>query len=125
MSNYVKAKLSFNHDSVGTKGMGEVFEVHNTETLSQLESMGYVEKVDSQEFEQQKQLQQEVGRANALANEAVSMAHHVQNQQANQQQQTVAEARQAVMQQVQKQNQNNAQALTKNAQASKKATDKE
>lgn len=98
----VKAKMAFYHDSVGTRAANEIFEVKNENTCSELERAGYIQKVEGQEaqvHQERQQLQQEVGQINAKANEAVSMAHHTQNQQANQHHETVKQLRQQQTQQ--------------------------
>lgn len=98
----VKAEMSFYHDSVGTKAHGEVFEVSNEQVVSELESAGYVKRVDGQEaqaHEDSKNLQQKMGEAQKLTNEAVSMAHHEQNQETLQHQAKVEQIRQQQTQQ--------------------------
>ena len=100
----VKAKMAFYHDSVGTRAQNEVFEVKSQELCAQLEQAGYVQKVEGQEaqtFQREQELQQQIGQRNALTNEAVSMANHVHNQQANQHQQQVYQMRQQQAQQTQ------------------------
>jgi hypothetical protein len=94
----VKAKMAFYHDSVGTRAHNEVFEVQNAQTVAQLEQAGYVEKADNQAteaYQQNKASQQEMGQAGQQANDAISQAHHLQNQEANAHQQNVTQARQA------------------------------
>jgi hypothetical protein len=115
----VKAKMAFYHDAVGTRAHNEVFEVRNQEVCSQLEKAGYVQKLEGQEaqvYEQQQQLQKEVGQRNALTNEAVSLAHHEQNQQANQHHQQVTQMRQQQAQQAQQQQGQTQQATGQTAQ---------
>lgn len=93
----VKAEMAFYHDAVGTRAHGEVFEIKNAQVCADLEQAGYVKKVEGEEaqaHQQQQQLQQEVGKVNALANEAVSLAHHAQNQEANAHQMKVSQMRQ-------------------------------
>lgn len=93
----VKAKMSFYHDAVGTRAMNEMFEVQNEYLLDELERAGYVQKVEGQAlqaFEQAKTLEQEVGKRNALTNEAVSLATHEHNQQAAKTQENFAQMRQ-------------------------------
>lgn len=97
----VKAKMAFYHDAVGTRAMNETFEVKNEQVCAQLEQAGYVQKVEGQEaqmHQEQQNLQQQVGQRNALTNEAVSLASHVQNQQAAQAQQNFGQARQQAAQ---------------------------
>lgn len=93
----VKATRAFYHDSVGSRAHNEVFEVKNEQVCAQLEQTGYVQKVEGQEaqmHQQNQQLQQEMGKKSALTNEAVSLAHHAQNQEAAQHQQNVEKMRQ-------------------------------
>jgi hypothetical protein len=87
----VRAKQSFYHDLVGTKAQGEVFTVGDQTTLQALEQSGYVENLQNEanpEFamaqQDAKKRQDEMGQAQAQANEAVSQATHNQNIQANQ-----------------------------------------
>ncbi len=47
----VQAKMSFYHDSVGSRAHNEIFEIQNEQVCAELEQMGYVTKV-SQEQEQ-------------------------------------------------------------------------
>ena len=54
MTNYVKAKMSFYHDKVGTRAMNEVFQVQDSQALSELERAGYVAKVDLKSFKKNK-----------------------------------------------------------------------
>ena len=118
----VQAQLAFYHDEVGTKAQNEIFEIRNEQVCAELESKGYVKKVEGE----QAQLQQQVGEVNKLANEAVSMASHDQNQQANQQAQQAQQIRQQLNQQSQQgQNQqaqqpNEAQAKATNKKANEK-----
>lgn len=120
MTNYVKAKMAFYHDSVGTRAHNEVFQVKNAQTLSDLEKNGYVEKVDAQEMEQAQKRQELVGKRNALTNEAVSMANHEHNVQANAHTQNVAQQRQQQAQQAQTHN----ESQTNNATSAQRATAK-
>ena len=93
----VQAQLAFYHDLVGTKAQNEIFEIQNEQVCAELESKGYVKKVEgeqAQPHQEQAQLQQQVGEVNKLANEAVSMASHDHNQQANQQAQQAQQIRQ-------------------------------
>jgi hypothetical protein len=97
----VKAKMSFYHDAVGTRAMNETFEVKQESLLNSLEKAGYVQRVEGQElqaFEQSKVSEQEVGKRNALTNEAVSLASHVQNQQTLKDQENFAQVRQQASQ---------------------------
>jgi hypothetical protein len=89
LTNYVKATRAFYHDSVGTRAHNEVFQVNNSEVLSTLEKSGYVKKVDGQEFQEAQAMQEKMGQVQAKTNEAISLAHHAQNQEANQHTQTV------------------------------------
>lgn len=98
----VKAKMSFYHDAVGTRAQNEVFEVQNAEICAQLEQAGYIQTVEGQEaqaHQDQQNLQQQVGQRNALTNEAVSLANHVHNQEANAHTQNIAQVRQQQAQQ--------------------------
>ena len=104
----VFATHSFYHDLVGSKAHGEVFQISDQTTLQALEQLGYVQKVDgqSQAGAQMSQLQQdlmkrqqEMGQAQALANEEVSQARHIQNMQSIQHTQQVNEQRQQQAQQ--------------------------
>jgi hypothetical protein len=93
----VKAKMSFYHDEVGTRALDEMFEVQNEQLVSKLEQAGYVQRVEGQAlqaFEQTKVLEQEVGKRNALTNEAVSMASHEHNQKTLKDQENFAQVRQ-------------------------------
>jgi hypothetical protein len=102
----VKANMSFYHDKVGSRAAYEVFEVKNEETCAQLEQVGYVSKVSSEEAQMHQKMlqqQQEVGKRNALTNEAVSLANHVHNLEANKHSENVMQFRQQGKQQ---QNQN-------------------
>lgn len=120
----VKAQMSFYHDAVGTRAKDEVFEVKTEQLANELESAGYVKSVQGQEataHQEQQNLQQQMGQKQALTNEAVSMAHHVQNQQAAQHQQNVAQIRQ----QQQQQAQNQAQSQNTSAQSQAETTHQE
>jgi hypothetical protein len=93
----VKARMSFYHDKVGTRALDEMFEVKNEQLAGELEQAGYVQKVEGQAlqaFEQTKTLEQEVGKRNALTNEAVSMANHEHNQKTLKDQENFAQVRQ-------------------------------
>lgn len=93
----VKAKMSFYHDKVGTRALDEMFEVKNETLVGELEQAGYVQRVEGEAqtaHEDAKNLQQQVGQANALANEAVSLASHEHNQKTLQDQQNFAQVRQ-------------------------------
>lgn len=93
----VKANMSFYHDKVGTRAMNEVFEVKQENLVSELEQAGYIQRAEGQAvqaFEQAKTLEQEVGKRNALTNEAVSLAGHEQNQQTLKDQENFAPKRQ-------------------------------
>lgn len=121
----VKAKMAFYHDSVGTRAHNEVFEVQNAQTVAQLEQAGYVEKADGQVAElhqQTKMQQQEMGQAGKEANDAVSQAHHIQNQEANAHQQSISELRQQARQkeQVEASNAISQQATKANAKKAEK-----
>jgi hypothetical protein len=120
----VKAKMAFYHDSVGTRAQNEVFEVKNATVCSQLEKAGYVQKVEGEEaqaIQAQQDLQKQVGQRNALTNEAVSMANHVHNQEANQHQQQMYQMRQQQAQQAQ-QAQQSQQAQSQQAQQQQNAS---
>jgi hypothetical protein len=100
----VQAQLAFHHDAVGSKAQNEVFEVQNEQVCAELEQKGYVKKVEGSEaqlHQEQAKLQQQVGEVNKLTNEAVSMASHDHNQQANQQAQQAQQIRQQLAQQAQ------------------------
>lgn len=93
----VQAKMSFYHDSVGTRAKDEMFEVQNEQLISELEQAGYIQRAEGEAlraFEAAKSLEQQVGQRNALTNEAVSLAGHEHNQQAAQYQQQFAQMRQ-------------------------------
>ena len=78
----VQAQMAFYHDSVGTKAQNEIFEVQNETLCAELESAGYVKKLEGEQAQQQaeqQQRQQEYGQQNQQANQQNS-------QQANQQQ---------------------------------------
>ena len=133
----VKAKMAFYHDAVGTRAHNEVFEVGSEQTCAELEQEGYVEKVSGEEaqaHQEAQKLQQEMGQKQALTNEAIALAQHSQNVEANQhtqdmkqRRQTAEEARQQAQQQPDQQNQVNHQnSATAQARANaKKATEKE
>jgi DNA anti-recombination protein RmuC len=90
----VQAKQSFYHDLVGSRAINEVFEVNDQATLQTLEEQGYVKRVSgemAQAFAQQKSLEQQMGQAQALTNEAVSLAQHAQNMEANNHTQQLAQ----------------------------------
>ena len=92
----VKAKTSFYNDAVGSRAQNEIFEITNEQVCSQLEQQGLVQKVSGQEaqaHQEQQKLQEQVGQRNALTNEAVSMAHHEHNKQAQQDQQVYSQIR--------------------------------
>lgn len=102
----VQAKQSFYHDLVGSRAHNEVFEVQDQATLQTLEEQGYVQRVSgelAQSLNQQKSLEQQMGQAQALTNEAVSMTHHVQNMDANNHTQQLAQEAQQKAQQAQQQ----------------------
>lgn len=93
----VQAKMSFYHDSVGTRAKDEMFDIQNDQLISELEQAGYIQRAEGealQAFEAAKSLEQQVGQRNALTNEAVSLAGHEHNQQAAQHQQQFAQMRQ-------------------------------
>lgn len=100
----VRAKQSFYHDSVGAKAKGEVFQVNDQATCQLLENAGYIEHLQNEanaEFanahQETKKRQDEMGQAQAQANEAISQAKHLQNMQANQHTQQInQEAQQRV-----------------------------
>jgi len=120
----VQAQMAFYHDSVGTKAQNEIFEVQNENLCAELESAGYVKKLEADQAQTHTdfaQLQQEYGQAGQQANEAVSMASHTHNQQANQQAQQAQQIRQQVKQQVNQQASQQQQAKA----ISKKANEKE
>jgi hypothetical protein len=97
----VKAKMSFYHDAVGTRAYDEMFDVQNEQLVSELEQAGYIQRVEGEAlnaFEQAKTLEQEVGRRNALTNEAVSLATHEHNQQTLKTQETFQQQRQQTSQ---------------------------
>lgn len=129
--NFVKAKMAFYHDAVGTHAQNEVFEVRDSKVLQALEQQGYVTRVEGEEaqnIERTQQMQQQMGKKQELTNEAVSLAHHVQNKQANAHQQEVSQLRQQQAQQAgQQSEQRDAQPKTSNVEPKthvKKATDK-
>ena len=133
----VKAKMAFYHDSVGTRAHNEVFEVANEQVCAELEQAGYIEKVSGEEaqaHQEAQKLQEEMGQKQALTNEAIALAQHAQNVEANQhtqdmkqRRQTADEARQQAQQQADQQNQVNHQnSATAQAKANaRKATEKE
>ena len=43
----VQAQMAFYHDSVGTKAQNEIFEVQNENLCAELESAGYVKKLEA------------------------------------------------------------------------------
>jgi hypothetical protein len=97
----VKARMSFYHDKVGTRALDEMFEVQNDSLVGELEQAGYVTRVDGSvlnAYEQTKALEQEVGKRNALTNEAVSLATHEHNQQTLKQQESFQQQRQQASQ---------------------------
>ena len=90
----VEAKQSFYHDLVGSRAYGEVFEVKDQATLQTLEEQGYVKRVAGEMAQmkaEQQSREQKMGQAQALTNEAVSMTHHVQNMEANNHTQQLAQ----------------------------------
>lgn len=90
----VQAKQSFYHDLVGSRAMNEVFEVNDQATLQTLEEQGYVQRVSgemAQAQAKQQQTEKLMGQAQALTNEAVSLAHHAQNMEANNHTQQLAQ----------------------------------
>lgn len=99
----VQAKQSFYHDLVGSRAKDEVFEVQDQATLQTLEEQGYVQRASgevAQAHAENQAKEQQMGQAQALTNEAVSMTHHVQNMQANDHTQQLAqEAEQRAKQQ--------------------------
>jgi len=116
--------MSFYHDSVGTKAQNEIFEVKNENLCAELESAGYVKKLEADQAQTHQdfaQLQQEYGKAGAQANEAVSTASHTHNQQANQQAQQAQQIRQQLHQQANQQQASHPQAKMN----SKKVNEKE
>ena len=130
----VKAKMAFYHDSVGTRAHNEVFEVTDPQVCAELEQAGYVEKVSGQEaqaHQESQRIQAEMGEKQALTNEAIGLAHHAQNLEANQhtqnmaqRRQTAEEAKQQAQQQADEQNQVNSAGAQARANA-KKANEKE
>lgn len=83
----VQAKMSFYHDSVGSRAQNEVFEIKNEKVCAELERAGYIQKANDEAqkaHQEQQEQQQQVGQKNAQANEAVSMANHNHNMAANQ-----------------------------------------
>ena len=93
----LKAKTAFYNDKVGSRAQNEIFEVTDEKVCAELEQKGFVQKVSGQEaqaHQEQQKSQEQVGQRNALTNEAVSMAHHVQNKQAQQDQQAYSQIRQ-------------------------------
>lgn len=96
----VKAKMSFYHDKVGTRALDEMFEVTSEQLASDLEQAGYVQRVEGEALtahQENQNLQQQMGEISALANEAVSLATHEQNQQTLAHQKTFEQTRQQVM----------------------------
>lgn len=120
----VKAKMAFYHDSVGTHANNEVFEVRNEKVCAELERAGYVQKVEGQEaqaHEQRQKLQQEVGKRNGLTNEAVSLANHVHNVEANNHTEQVKQMRQQqASQEAQQEQQQNSNAQRTTAKKAEK-----
>src|SRR6476469_10516816 len=101
-----QAKVNFYHEALGTRNVGEVFSLANSEAVQKLEQMGYIQKMDNQvhgEMMQARQeaesKQQEYGQAQAKANEHVGIAAHEQNIQANKLTQEIAQARQQMTEQ--------------------------
>ena len=97
----VKAKMSFYHDKVGTRALDETFEVKSEQVATELEQAGYVQRVEGEALtahEDAKNLQQQVGQVNALANEAVSLANHEHNQKTLEDQKNFAQVRQQTSQ---------------------------
>lgn len=91
----VRAKQNFYHDLVGNRAQGDVFNVVES-TFQALQQAGYVESLDSQAHsavtqaaQEAMQRQQEMGQAQAKANEEISQARHIQNVTANQHTQQV------------------------------------
>lgn len=123
----VQAKMSFYHDSIGTRAHNEIFEIQNEQLCAELEQMGYVTKV-SQEQEQAHQeckaKEQEIGQKNAKANEAVSLANHEHNVYANQHTENIKQFRQQKQQQQQKQPMHEAEQAKQRAEAQAKAARK-
>ena len=114
----VQAQMAFYHDSVGTHAQNEIFEVKNEQLCAELESAGYVKKLEAEQaqaYQETQTRQQEYGQAGQQANEAVSMASHTQNQQANQQAQQAQQIRQQLQQQANQQTQQQAKAISKKA----------
>ena len=101
-----QAKVNFYHEATGTRNMGEVFSLANSESVQKLEQMGYIQKMDSQVHSEMTKAQQEIqakqqeyGQAQAKANENAGMAAHEQNVQTLQQTQEINQARQQMTEQ--------------------------
>ena len=101
-----QAKVNFYHEATGTRNMGEVFSLANSESVQKLEQMGYIQKVDSQVHSEMMKAEQEIqakqqayGQAQAKANENAGMAAHEQNVQSLQQTQQINQARQQMTEQ--------------------------
>lgn len=125
----VKAEMAFYHDAVGTKALGEVFEIKNAQVVADLEQSGYVKRVDGEEAQanqELKELQKEMGQKQALTNEAVSLAHHAQNQETLAHQAKVDQLRQKAQNQPQSQTTqaNNTQNAEVTSKANAKKADK-
>jgi hypothetical protein len=85
MSGYVEAKVNFYHDAVGSKTVGQVFQV-DPETCKVLEQAGYVKKVEGQALAEhqkaqaeQQAKQQEYGQAQEQANQIAGLQAHEQH----------------------------------------------
>jgi len=101
-----QAKVNFYHEALGTRNVGEVFSLADSEAVQKLEQMGYIQKMDEQVHSETMQArqeaeskQQEYGQAQAKANEHVGIAAHEQNIQANKLTQEMAQARQQMTEQ--------------------------
>jgi len=101
-----QAKVNFYHEALGTRNVGEVFSLADSEAVQKLEQMGYIQKMDEQVHSETMQArqeaeskQQEYGQAQAKANEHVGIAAHEQNIQANKLTQEIAQARQQMTEQ--------------------------
>lgn len=104
--NNYQAKVNFYHETLGTRNVGEVFCVTDTQAAQKLEQMGYIQKMDSQvhgemmKAEQEQQAkQQEYGQKQAKDNEQAGIAAHDQHIQSLQQTQQINQARQQATQQ--------------------------
>src|SRR6476620_7535270 len=91
-----QAKVNFYHEALGTRNVGEVFSLANSEAVQKLEQMGYIQKMDNQVHGEMMQARQE---AESKQQEYGGIAAHEQNIQANKLTQEIAQARQQMTEQ--------------------------